>query len=62
MSKGKSQIKFIREVDESRPCYTKWSQKEKNKYYILTYIYMEPRKMVLINLSAWKELGHRYKE
>ena len=39
MSKGKSQIKLIREVDEPRPCYTKWSQKEKNKYYILTHIY-----------------------
>ena len=36
------------------------SQKEKNKYilmniYIYIYIYMESRKMVLINLSAWKE-------
>ena len=30
------------------------SQKEKNKY-ILMNIYMESRKMVLINLSAWKE-------
>ena len=30
------------------------SQKEKNKY-ILMNIYMESRKMVLINLSSWKE-------
>ena len=30
------------------------SQKEKNKY-ILMNIYMESGKMVLINLSAWKE-------
>ena len=26
------------------------SQKEKNKYYILTHIYMESRKMILMNL------------
>ena len=27
-------------------------QKEKDKYHILTYIYMESRKMVLMNLFA----------
>ena len=31
---------------------SKVSQKEKDKYHILMYIYMESRKMVLINLSA----------
>ena len=33
------------------------SQKEKTKYHILThtYIYMQSRKMVLINLSAGQE-------
>ena len=33
------------------------SQKEKDKYHILTYIYMESRKMILVNLFArqqWK--------
>ena len=28
------------------------SKKEKNKYHILTYIYMESRKMILMNLFA----------
>ena len=27
------------------------SQKQKNKYYILTHIYMESRKMVLMDLA-----------
>ena len=37
------------------------SQKEKNKYHILTYIYMESRKMVLMNLFAgqqWRRQWH----
>ena len=31
---------------------SKVSQKEKDKYHILTHIYMESRKMVLMHLSA----------
>ena len=31
------------------------SQKEKNKYHILTHIYTESRKMVLVNLFAGQE-------
>ena len=31
------------------------SQKEKNKYRILRHIYMESRKMVLMNLFSWQE-------
>jgi len=31
------------------------SQKEKNKYRILRHIYMESRKMVLMNLFAGQE-------
>ena len=27
------------EVDEPGPYYTEWSQKEKNKYCVLTHIY-----------------------
>ena len=37
------------------------SQKEKDKYHILTYIYMESRKMVLMNLFAgqqWRRQWH----
>ena len=38
------------------------SQKEKNRYSILTHIYMEPRKMVLMNLTAGKEQRCRQSE
>ena len=38
------------------------SQKEKNKYHILTYIYMESRKMVLINLFAGQQWRNRHRE
>ena len=31
------------------------SQKEKNKYHILTHIYMESRKMIWMNLFAGQE-------
>ena len=38
------------------------SQKEKNKYRILRHIYMESRKMVLINLFARQEYRLRHRE
>ena len=40
------------------------SQKEKNKYSLLTdiYIYMESRKMALMNLFLGKEWRHRCRE
>ena len=38
------------------------SQKEKDKYHILTHIYMESRKMVLMNLFAGQEQRHMYKQ
>ena len=40
------------------------SQKEKNKYHILTYIYiyLEYRKMVLMNLLMGKKWKYRYRE
>ena len=38
------------------------SQKEKNKYHLLTYIYMESRKMVLMNLSSGHQRGYRHTE
>ena len=50
------------EVDETRTYYIKWSQKEKNKYCILTYIYMELRKTVLAILHARQQSRHRCKE
>ena len=38
------------------------SQKEKDKYHILTYIYMESRKMVLKNLLTGQQRKNRHKE
>ena len=38
------------------------SQKEKNKYRILMYIYMEFRKMVLMNLFAGQQWRCRHRE
>ena len=38
------------------------SQKEKDKYHILTHIYMEPRKMVPMNLLARQEWRNRHRE
>jgi len=38
------------------------SQKEKDKYYILTHIYMESRKMVLKNLFKGQQWRNRHKE
>ena len=38
------------------------SRKEKNKYHMLTYIYMESRKMVLMNLFAGQQWQHRHRE
>ena len=41
---------------------SKVSWKEKNKYCILTYIYMESRKMVLMNLFAGQQWRYRHRE
>ena len=38
------------------------SQKEKNKYHILMYIYMESRKMVLMNLFAGQQWKHTHRD
>ena len=38
------------------------SQKEKNKYHILTHIYTESRKMVLTNLFTGQQWRHRNRE
>ena len=37
-------------------------QKEKNKYHILTHIYVESRKMVLMNLFAGQQWRCRHRE
>ena len=50
------------EVNEPRAYYTEWSQKEKNKYYILMHTYMEPRKIVLMNLFTGKKWRHGLRE
>ena len=41
---------------------TEVSQKEKNKYCILTHIYMESRKMVPMNLFAGQQWRHKHRE
>ena len=49
------------EVDEPRAYYTEWSKsEEKDKCSILTHIYMESRKVVLMNLSVrqWGRWRH----
>ena len=38
------------------------SQKEKNKYHILTHMYMESRKMVLNNLFTGQQWRNRHRE
>ena len=38
------------------------SQKQKDKYHILTYIYMESRKMVLMNLFAGQQWRNRHRK
>ena len=38
------------------------SQKEKDKYRILTYIYMKSRKMVLKNLFTGQQCRNRHRE
>ena len=38
------------------------SQKEKNKYCILTHIYMESRKIILMNLFTGKEWRCRHRK
>ena len=37
------------------------SQKEKNKYHIVTHIYMESRKTILMNLFAGQQWIHRHR-
>ena len=41
---------------------SKVSQKEKNRFYIFIYIYMETRKKVLMNLFAGQEYRCRHRE
>ena len=50
------------EVDGPRTYYTDWSQKEKDKYHILKYIYMESRKMILKNLFTGEQWRNRHIE
>ena len=51
------------EVDETGAYYqSEVSQKEKQQYSILTHIYMEFRKMVMMTLYARQQKRHRGKE
>ena len=45
-------IKICRDVDVPRVCHTDWSQKEKNRCYIKSLLYVESRKMGQMNLFA----------
>ena len=38
------------------------SQEENDKYHIVTHIYMESRKMVLMNLFAGQQWRNRHRE
>ena len=46
---------LVRWVNLEPIIQSKVSQKEKNKYHILSHIYLESRKVVLMNLFAGKE-------
>ena len=50
------------DMDGPRVCHTEWSKSEREKYHILKCIYMESRKMVLMNLLAGQEYKHRHRE
>ena len=52
------------EVDEPGACYKEWSKskRERQILYINTYIYMESRKVVLMNLFAGKEWKNRRRQ
>ena len=47
---------------EPRLIHSEIGQKVKNKYCILTHIYLKSRKIVLMNLFAEKEWRHRHRE
>ena len=49
-------------MDETGAYYTEWSKKEKHQYNIVTYIYIEFRKMVTMTLYARQWKRHRCKE
>ena len=55
-------IKICRDVDVPRLCHTDWSQKEKNKCYIMLLLYMESRKMGQKNLFAKQKERQRIRE
>ena len=51
------------EVDEPRACFTEWSKSEREKQNTVYWrIYMESRKMALMNLFLGKEWRHRCRE
>ena len=53
----------MRWMDLESVIHSEVSQKEKNKYYMLTHIYMESKKkMVLMNLGTGREQIRRCRE
>ena len=59
---NKSESVLVRWMNLEPVIQNEVSQREKNKYYLLTYIYMETRKMVLTELFAGQESKPRHRE
>ena len=47
------------EVDEPAACYVEWSKSERENQILYIYVYMESRKMALVNLFSGQEERHR---
>ena len=47
------------EVDEPTACYTEWSKSERENQILYINVYMESRKMALVNLFSGQEERHR---
>ena len=60
--RGTSELVLMRWMNLEPIIQSEVSQKEKNKYCMLTHIYMESRKMVMVILHADQQRRHRCKE
>ena len=62
IKRKETELFVVRWMDLEAVLQSEVSQKEKNKYRILTHIYVEPRKMVQMNWFAGQKLRHRCRE
>ena len=60
--RGTSELVLMRWMNIEPIIQSEVSQKEKDKYCVLTHIYMESRKMVVAILCARQQRKHRHKE